>query len=181
MNAPRSRQSHQFSQDRPQILAPRSDFDPQQLFDRMMPGDFVGQRRDVIHPVDNRDVLIEVQMLAQLFEAGMQIADVRNRIDNRLAIQRQNQPQRGMGRRMLRAEIQRPEILLFGSIHFSKIGNVKRHWKPRIGERQFCRSGTESRVGGQKRGVSCPLGSQSGSYGVRRAPSAGNLFAADEP
>ena len=104
-------QPHQLGQNRPQILAPRRQLDAQQLLDRMMPGDLVRQRRDVVHPVDDRHVLIEVEMLAQLLEPAVQIADVRHRIDDPLAVERQHEPQRRVRRRMLRTEIERPQIL----------------------------------------------------------------------
>ena len=123
-------QTHQFGKDRSQVLAARGQFDSQQLLHRMMPGDFVGQRRNVIHPVNDGDVLVEVEVFAQLFEAGMQVSDVGNRIHHGFAIERQHQSQRRVSCRVLRAEIKRPEILLFRSVHFSEIGNFKRHWKP---------------------------------------------------
>src|SRR5262249_12283943 len=52
--------AHQLAQDRANVLAARRQFDPEQQFDRVMPGDLVHQRRDVVHPVDDRDVLVEV-------------------------------------------------------------------------------------------------------------------------
>ena len=106
-------QPHQLGEDRAEILAPRRELDPQQLLDRMMPGDLVRQRRDVVHPVDDRHVLVEVQMLAELLEPAVQIADVRHRVDDLLAVERQHQPQRRVRRRMLRTEVQRPQVFLF--------------------------------------------------------------------
>ena len=105
-------QPHQLGQDRPQILAPRRQLDAQQLLDRMMPGDLVRHRRDVIHPVDDRHVLVEVEMLAQLLEPAVQVADVRHRVDDLLAVEREHQAQRRVRRRMLRTEVERPQVLL---------------------------------------------------------------------
>ena len=75
-------QPHQLRQDRPQILAPRRQLDAEQLLDRMMPGDLVRHRRNVIHPVDDRHILIEIEVFAELLEPAVQIADMRHRIDD---------------------------------------------------------------------------------------------------
>ena len=87
----------------------------------MVPRDLVVQRRNIIHPVDDGHILVEVKVLAQLLETGMQIADVWHRIDDGLTIERQNQSQRGVCRRMLRTKVQRPEIFLVWSVEFGEI------------------------------------------------------------
>ena len=51
-------------------------------------------------------------MLADLFEARVQIADVGHGVDHPLAVELQHQPQRGVRRRMLRPEIERPQVIL---------------------------------------------------------------------
>ena len=51
-------------------------------------------------------------MLADLFEARVQITDIGNRVEHAFAVQEQHQPQRGVGGRMLRAEVQRPDVIL---------------------------------------------------------------------
>ena len=73
---------HQLGEDRADVLAARRELDAQQLFDRVMPGDLVGDRRDVIHPIDDGDVLVEVEVFAELLEAAVQIADVGHRLDD---------------------------------------------------------------------------------------------------
>ena len=113
---------HQLRQDRAQVLAPRRELDAQQLLDRVVPGDLVRHRRDVVHPVDDRHVLVEVEVFAELLEPAVQIADVRHRIDDSLAVERQNQPQRRVRGRMLRTEIQRPQILALSRIRRQRIG-----------------------------------------------------------
>ena len=52
------------------VLAARRQLDAQQLLDRVVPGDLVGDRRDVVHAVDDRDVLVVVEVLAELLEAA---------------------------------------------------------------------------------------------------------------
>jgi len=120
-------QSHQLGNNCADVFAPRRNFDAKQLLDRVMPRNFVGQRRDVIHPVDDGDVLIEVEMLAELFEAAVQVADIGNGFDDLFTVERQNQPQRRMRRRMLRTEIERPQVLLFRRLGGGKVGNFERH------------------------------------------------------
>jgi len=120
-------QPHQLRQNRPQVPAAGRQLDAQQFLDRVMPGNLVGQRRDVVHPVDDRHVLIEVQVLAQLFKPAVQEPDVRNRLDDRFPVQRQDQPQRGVRRGVLRPKVQRPQVLLGGRISFSQIVNFERH------------------------------------------------------
>ena len=60
----------QLGDDRADVLAARRQLDAQQLLDRVVPGDLVGDRRDVVHPVDDGDVLVVVEVLAELLEAA---------------------------------------------------------------------------------------------------------------
>ena len=101
----------QLGQNGPQILAAGRQFQSQQLFHRAVPGDVVGQRRDVVHAIGHRDVLIVVQVFAELFEARVQKADVGHRVDDPLAVERQQQAQRGVRGRMLRTEVQGPYVI----------------------------------------------------------------------
>ena len=78
----------------------------------VMPGDLVGDRRDVVHAIDDGDVLVEVEVLAELLEAGMQIADVGHRLDDGFAVQGEDEAQGGMRGRVLRTEVEGPEVVL---------------------------------------------------------------------
>ena len=51
--------------------------DPHQLLGRQREADVVGHGREVVGAVGERDDLVVVPVLAQLLEAGVQIADVR--------------------------------------------------------------------------------------------------------
>jgi hypothetical protein len=53
------------------------ELDAEQLLDRREPAHLVGDRADVVHPVDDRDVLVEVEVLAELLEPAVQEPDVR--------------------------------------------------------------------------------------------------------
>ena len=77
-----------------------------------MPGHVVGHRRDVIHPVGDRDVLVVVQALADFFKARVQVADVRHGVDDAFAVELEHDPQRGVRGGVLGAEIQRPDVVL---------------------------------------------------------------------
>src|SRR5262249_9197839 len=118
---------HQFGENRPEVLAPRRQFDPHQLLDRVMPGDFVGQRRDIVHPIDDGDVLVVVEVLAELLEAAVEKTDVGNRLDHVLAVERDDDAQRGVRGRMLRSEIERPEIFLVGFFRSTDVGEFQWH------------------------------------------------------
>ena len=64
--------------------------------------------------VDDRDVLIEVEVFTQLLEPGVQVADVRDGVDYGLAVEREDEPQGGVRGRVLGAEVQGVEELLIG-------------------------------------------------------------------
>ena len=78
-----------------------------------MPRDLIGQRGQIIHSVSDRHILVEVEMLSQFLEAAMQIADVRDGLQDLLAVQCQHQPESCVGGRVLRAEIQCPDVFTF--------------------------------------------------------------------
>ena len=105
-------QPRQLGDDDADVLAAPGRLDPQQLLDRLVPGDVVGHRRDVVHAVGDGDVLVVVQRFAELLEAGVQVADVGHGLDDPLAFQLQHQPQGGVRGRMLGAEVHRPQVRL---------------------------------------------------------------------
>ena len=66
-------------------------------------------------------------MLAQFLEAAVQVADIGNRIEDSFTIQRQHQSQRGVRCRMLRTEVQRPDVFTFGRFRFQIINRSQGH------------------------------------------------------
>ena len=75
----------------------------------MVPSDFVGHRRNVVHAVDDGDVLVEVQYFAKLFEATVQEADIGFGIHDHFTIELQYQTQSGVRGRVLWTKIEGPE------------------------------------------------------------------------
>src|SRR5262249_22101628 len=101
----------QLADYRADVFAPRRQLDAHQLLDTMMPGNLVGDRRDVIHAIDDGDVLIEVEIFAKLLEAAMKKTDVRDRLDHRFAVEREDEAQGRMRGRVLRTEIEGPQVI----------------------------------------------------------------------
>ncbi len=79
----------------------------------MVPRDVVGHRRDVVHPVGDGDVLVVVEVLAELLEAASAGSRCRESASTHaLAVEREHQAQRGVRGRVLRAEVERPQVVL---------------------------------------------------------------------
>src|SRR5207237_10799428 len=102
-----------------------------ELLDDVMPGNLVGYGRQIVHAIDDRDVLVVIQILAELFKAAVQVANVRDRLDNGLAIERQEEAQRRVRGRVLRPEVERPQIFLVGrSLEGADFDGFQRHIRP---------------------------------------------------
>jgi hypothetical protein len=91
--------------DHPQDLAALGDLETHQLLDPEREPDVVRHRREVVGPVGEGDDLIVLAVLTQLLEAGVEIADVRNHPDHRLAVQLDHQPQHAVRRRVLGTDV----------------------------------------------------------------------------
>ena len=65
----------------------------------------VEQRGQVVHPGAERDALRPGAELHVLLDAGVQVADDRPELGDRLAVQRQDQPEHAVRRRVLRAHV----------------------------------------------------------------------------
>ncbi len=76
-----------------------------QLLDRQRPAEIHVHPGQVIHAVGVRNPLPRREILADLFRAAMQIADVRHNFGNDFAIGPQHEPQHAMRARMLRAHV----------------------------------------------------------------------------
>ena len=67
-------------------------------------------------------------MLAELLEAAVQETDVRHRLDDRLAVQGKHEAQGRVRGRMLRPEIERPEVFLVRTFRRRDgVGQFQRH------------------------------------------------------
>ena len=99
----------------------------------MMKRDLVIDRSRVIHSVDDGDILIVIQMLHELFEAGMEIPNMRRGFDDPLAVEFEDEAERGVGGRMLRAEIEGPFVV--GVVQFVGKENVGRGFGQGVGHR----------------------------------------------
>src|SRR5262245_10411671 len=66
-------------------------------------------------------------MFAKLFKTAMQIADMRHCIDDAFTIERQNDAQRRVRRRMLRTEVERPQVLALVSVGWQRVGEREGH------------------------------------------------------
>ncbi len=60
-------------------------------------------------------------MLADFFKARVQVPDVGHRIDDAFAVEFQHEAQRRVRRRVLRAKVQRPQIVLDFVVAISRV------------------------------------------------------------
>ena len=102
----------QLGDDRADRAAAGGELDAEQFLHGMMPGHVVGHRGDVVHAIGDRHILVEREVLADFFEAGVQIAHLGHRIDDPLSVELEHEPKRRVGGRVLRTEIERPEVVL---------------------------------------------------------------------
>ena len=100
----------QFAKDRADGLAARGDVDVEELLGAVVPGDVVDDRRDVVQPRGDGDVLVVVQRLGELLEARVQVADVRHRPHDPLAVELHHDAERRVRRGVLGAEVERPAV-----------------------------------------------------------------------
>jgi hypothetical protein len=72
--------------------------------------DVVDDRADVVHAADGAHVLVVVVVLAQLLEAGVEVADVGGGPGNPLAVQFHHHAEGGVHGRVLGTEIEHPAV-----------------------------------------------------------------------
>ncbi len=110
-------QAREFRQHHARPLRERRNFEAQQLFRRQAVHQVVRKRRQVVDAVRQRHALLIGLDLEFLFDAGMQIADIRSGFEDRFAVEFQQQTQHAMGRRVLRPHVEhhgaRPAGLAF--------------------------------------------------------------------
>src|SRR6516225_1129602 len=104
--------ARQLRENGAQVFASRRQLDIQELLDDMVPGNLICHWRNVVHPIDNSYVLIEIEILAEFLEARMQVTDIGHRANHRFAIKGQNEAQRRVCGGMLWTKIQRVQEFL---------------------------------------------------------------------
>jgi hypothetical protein len=82
--------SHEFGEDRSQILAARRQFDIQEFLDGMMPRNLIRQRRQIVHAINDGDVLVKIQMFTEFLETAVQVTNIWHRLQDPFAVQRQH-------------------------------------------------------------------------------------------
>src|SRR6185369_12886452 len=70
-------------------------------------GEVVAERIEIVHPVGDHDALLILFVLEELFHAGVEIADVRRRLDHHFAVEHEFETQHAVRRRVLRPHRER--------------------------------------------------------------------------
>ena len=102
----------QLEVDHPQVLRARRHLEVEQPLDRHAEGHRVEVVGEVVHPLDERDDLPVGLVLARLLDARVDVADDRLHVEDGLALERQQQAQHPVRRRVVRAHVDREELRL---------------------------------------------------------------------
>src|SRR5438105_699737 len=119
--------AREFGQYGTDVLAPQCDLNTKKSLNSMMPADFIGERRDIVHPIDDGYVLIEVEIFAEFLETGMKKADIGHGLDYCFAVECEDQSKRCMGGRVLWPEVESVEELLIGASNVVRYQLFDRH------------------------------------------------------
>ncbi len=95
-----------------QVLRARRHLLAEQLLDRHAEGDRVEVVGEVVHPLDERDDLPVLLVLAALLDAGVDVADDRRDVADHLPLERGQQPQHAVGGRVVRPDVEREELVV---------------------------------------------------------------------
>src|SRR5271166_777222 len=98
-------QSRKLVQEHPYPLGTRRNLDLEQLFDGEAVNKIVRKRGKIVNAVGQRDNLLVELRLAGLLDSGVQISDVRDHLENRLAVDFDYQAENAVGRGVLRSHI----------------------------------------------------------------------------
>ncbi len=102
------------------------DLDAEQPLRAERERDVVAGRVQIILAVRPRDDLIVLAVFADLLEAAVQIADVGDATDHRLAVELEHQTQHAVGRGMLRADVDEHVLAVEPGLHFGWLGHGDR-------------------------------------------------------
>ena len=84
----------------------------EQRLDRAAIGHRVEVVGEVIHPLDDGDRLPVALLLGGLLDPGVDVADDRLELANDLAVERHEQAQDAVGRRVMRPEVERQQLVV---------------------------------------------------------------------
>ncbi len=100
----------ELEEDRPQVLGPRRDLEPDEALDRAAVGLHLEEVGDVVHPLDEGDDLPVRLVLAGLFDPGVDVADHRFEVLHHLAFEVDDEPQHPVRRRVVRPDVDRHHL-----------------------------------------------------------------------
>ena len=95
-----------------QILGARRDLEVEHLLDAAAEGLHVEEVGEVVHPLDERDRLPIRLVLAVLLDARVDVSHDRLEVDHGLALERDEEAKDAVGRGVMRAEVDRHQLLL---------------------------------------------------------------------
>ncbi len=98
--------AHELRQHQPHVLRARWRFEAEKFLDRHAVADVVDDRRHVVQPVGERNRLLIRVRLAALFEAAVEISDLLFGADDLFPVERHDDAQRAVRRRMRGAEVE---------------------------------------------------------------------------
>ncbi len=104
-----------------QVLRARRDVDLEQRLDGPDVGHRVEVVREVVHPLDERDDLPVGLVFAVLLDAGVHVADDRLDVAHDLALERRDQPQHAVRGRVVRAEVERQQLVVLGVLDVGEL------------------------------------------------------------
>ena len=100
----------QLEVDHAQVLGALGHLLVEQPLDRHAEGHRVEVVGEVVHPLDERDHLPVLLVLAGLLDAGVHVADDRLHVAHDLALERGQQAQHAVGGRVVRADVDREQL-----------------------------------------------------------------------
>ena len=136
--------------------------DAEQLLHRQAVRRLVEDRRQVVHPGHERGALGPVAVLEVLLDAGVQVADDRAGLGDRLALELQDQPQHAVRGRVLRAHVDDDPLVV------DRVGARRRRVSQSPPVTVKTRPSVVSRVGGVVRRASLVDSSARPAAGSRR-------------
>ena len=129
--------------DHAQVLRAWRDLEVEDRLDRSAECHRVEVVGEVVHPLDDRDDLPVRHVLGRLLDAGVEVADLRLDVAHDFAVERRHQPQHAVRGRVVRAEVERQQLVGMRQAHCHHSGVVRslcvnRTGSPPIGKSRRC-------------------------------------------